>query len=144
MRVMSFVAAAAIAVVAATGCSSSSKSSSGTSTTGGSVCTSRANLKTSVAALTDPQVLKEGKASVQSAVDTVKTDFDALASSVKATYQPQVDAVKSAMTGLQTAVGNFGSGNALGNLQAVGSAVSNVGTTTTALVTALKAECPSS
>ena len=146
MKIKILVAAAVIATLALAGCSSSSKSSSSTTTTTtttsttttsssssnsstsiasgkASVCAARANLDQSVTALASPSLLTGGKSAIQSALDTVKTNLDAVASSAQATYKPQVDAVKSALDELQTTVSNFGSGSTVQNLQAAGSAI---------------------
>ena len=89
-------------------------------------------------------LLTGGKAGIQSAVDTVKTNLDAVSSSAQATYKPQVDAMKSAVSDLETAVSKIGSGSPTQTLQAVGTAITKVGTTSAALVTTLKTACPSS
>ena len=144
MRLRSFIiAVTAIAVVTVTGCSSSSKSSSGTTTTLRTVCTELSDLKASVAALTNPQVLTEGKNGIQAALDAVKADLDRVAAAAGANYKPQVDAVKSSVSDLQTAVDNLGNGNPPTNIQAVGTAIASVGATAATLITALQAGCPS-
>ena len=109
-----------------------------------SVCTARSDLKSSVTALTNPALLTGGKAGIQAALDTVKTNLDAVASSAKSVYTPQVDAVKSAVNDLETALSKFGSGSLTSNLQAAGTAIASVGTTAAALIATLQAECPSS
>jgi hypothetical protein len=139
----------AIAVIAVAGCSSSSKSSASDTTTTvasgkASVCTARANLKQSVTALASPSLLTGGKAGIQSALDTVKTNLDAVSTSAQDVYKPQVDATKSAVSDLETAVSKIGSGSPTQTLQAVGTAITKVGTTSAALVTTLTAACPSS
>ena len=101
----------------------------------------RTNLKSSVTALADPALLTKGKAGIQSALDTVKTNLDAVSSSARSAYQPQVDAVKSAVDDLETALGKFGSGSTASNIEAAGTAIASVGTTASALVSALQAEC---
>ncbi len=146
MKLRSLIAVGAMAAMAVAGCSSSSKSSSSTSTTAAAgkaaVCTARASLKDSVQALANPAVLTGGKSGVQSALDTVKTNLDAVSSAAGDTYKPQVEAVKSAVSGLQTAVSNIGSGSPTQTLQAVGTAITKVGTTSATLVTTLKTACP--
>jgi hypothetical protein len=148
MRMSSVVAVAAIAATAIAGCSSSSKSSAGTTTTIASgkqsVCTARDTLKQSVTALANPALLTGGKAAIQSALDTVKTNLDAVGSSANQVYKPQVDAMKSAINDLETAVSNIGSGSPSQTLQDVGAAITKVGTTSAALVTTLKTACRSS
>jgi hypothetical protein len=142
------VSAIAVMVMAVAGCSSSSKSSSSSDTTTtagkGAVCTARASLKQSVTALANPALLTGGKAGIQSALDTVKTNLDAVSSSAQDVYKPQVDATKSAVDDLQTAVSKIGSGTPSQTLQAVGTAIAKVGTTSGALFTTLKTACPSS
>ena len=100
--------------------------------------------KDSVAALANPVLLAGGKAGIQSALDTVKTNLDAVGTSAGQVYKPKVDAMKSAVNDLETAVSNIGSGSPTQTLQAVGTAIAKVGTTSAALVTTLKTACPSS
>jgi hypothetical protein len=151
MKVKCLGAVFAMTAVAVTGCSSSSKpsssSSSGTTTVASGkqpVCAARANFKESVAALATPSLLTGGKAAIQSALGTVKDNLAAVASSADAVYQPQVDAVKSAVNDVTTALSEFGNGNVTQNVQALGTAITNVGSTSAALVARLKASCPSS
>ena len=148
MKLRSFVAAIAFSAIAVAGCSSSSSPSATSETTVASakqaVCTARTDLKASVTALANPALLTGGKAGIQAALDSVKSNLDAVASSAKSDYKPRVDAVKSAVNDLQAALGNLGQGSATSNLQAVGTAIANIGTTAAALVSMLQAECPSS
>ena len=103
----------------------------------------RDNLKSSVTALSNPSLLTGGKAGIQSALATVKTNLDAVPSAAKSSYEQQVNAVKAAVDDVQTALGNLGSGSVTSNLQAVGTAITSVGTTAAALIADLQAECPS-
>lgn len=151
MRVKFLVAASAMAAMSFVGCSSSStssstSSSSATTVTSGKdpVCAARANLTQSVTALTDPSLLAGGKSAIQSALDAVKKNLDAVFASAGDVYKPQVDAVKSAVDDLQAAVSNLGSGDVTQNLQAVGTAITKVGSTSATLVSTLQAACPSS
>jgi hypothetical protein len=146
MTPKSLAACGAIAVIALTGCSSSKSSSSSTTVASGkqAVCSARANLKQSVGALADPALLTGGKAGIQSALDTVKKNLDAVSSSAQQVYKPQVDAVKSAVSDLESAVSKIGSGSPTQTLQAVGTAITKVGSTSATLVTTLKTACPSS
>ena len=125
MKLKLLVAAGAVMALAIGGCSSTSTSSSSSTTTSvaagkQSLCTARTNLKSSVTALANPALLTGGKAGIQTALDTVKTNLDAVASSAQSTYQPQVDAVKSAVNDLETALGKFGSGSTASNLDGGG------------------------
>ena len=99
--------------------------------------------RASVKALANPSTLSGGKSSITAAADKVKSDLDALGSSVEADLKPQVDAVKSAVQGVETAVGNFGNGSLSENLQKTGDAIAKVGTTAGALESSLTSECPS-
>jgi ABC-type Fe3+-hydroxamate transport system substrate-binding protein len=132
-----------VAVLAACGSSSGSSASSSTTTAKQSVCSAKTDLTSSVKALTNPSVLTGGKSGITQAVDTVKTDVDALGQALKAGLKPQVDAVKSALDGLQSAVEDLGNGSASSNLQAVGNAISKVGSTSADLASALQTRCPS-
>ena len=156
MRFTRSVACIAIAAAALVACSSSSSksSSSTTSTTkskststtsgGSSTCAAKTDLQKSVQALKDPSLLLQGKDAITAAVDDVKTNLDALAADAKSDVQPEVDAVKSAISDLETAVGNLGNGSVSANLEAVGTAIAKVGSTSADLVNALESECPSS
>jgi hypothetical protein len=142
-----------VGVLTIAGCSSgNSKSSSTTSTTSTSsntlsptsdVCTSKDSLQSSVTALENPSLLTEGKSAITSALDDVKSNLDKLSTAAKGEAQPQVDAVKSALTELQDAVGNFGNGSVTDNIQKTGTAITKVGSTSADLVTTLKQRCPS-
>ena len=145
MKLKPLVVAFALSAIVLAGCGSTSTSSSSSTTAASSkqaVCTARDNLKSSVTALTSPSLLTGGKAGIQSALATVKTNLDAVASSAKSGYKPQVDAVKSAVSDLEKALGNLGNGSVTSNLQAVGTAIASVGTTAAALISSLQAECP--
>jgi hypothetical protein len=143
-----------VGVLALAACSSGgSKSSSTTSTTSASsttraassdVCTSKDSLQSSIKALENPSLLSEGKSGLTSALDDVKHNLDDLSTAAKDEAQPQVDAVKSALTQLQDAIGNFGNGSLSDNIKKTGDAISKVGSTSSDLFTTLKARCPSS
>jgi len=151
MSIKLLVVAIAMAAMTVTGCSSSSKSSSGSSDTTTTtaapnkqpVCAARTHLEQSVRGLASPALLTSGKAGVQSALDTVKTNLDAVSSSAQDVYKPQVDAVRSAIDDVETELSNMGNGNASANLQAVGTAIAKVGTTSATLSSTLKTACPS-
>ena len=147
MRLKLLVVCSVIASVGIVGCTSTSSSSSSSTTTTAvsgkqAVCVARDNLRSSVEALASPSLVTGGKAGIQSALDNVKTSLDAVASAAGAHYKPQVDAVKTAVSDLQTALSNFGSGSTTSNLQAAGTAIANIGTTAETLITSLQTECP--
>ena len=165
-------ASVAVLALAAGGCSSSSNTTTTSSSTAGStasstagsstsaakagsstatsypagkeqLCQARDQLKTSMEALTNPILLTGGADAIKGAVDTVRTDLNAVVAAGKEDYQPQVDAVQSSLQQLQTAVGNLGSGNLAQNLQAVGTEIAAVGNASADLFTQLKASCGS-
>jgi hypothetical protein len=153
-RLRSTVAGMAVLTIAAFGCGSSKSSTAPTSSNGAStstsypagkqqVCQARDNLKSSMAALTDPSTLTGGKSGITSAVDKVQSDLTALADAAKQGYKPQVDALRASLQQLQTAVGNLGSGNPGQNLQAVATQISNVGTAANELFGKLQTDCGS-
>jgi hypothetical protein len=147
--------ALALALGLAVGCSSSASTTSGTvsSTAPGSstgypagkeqVCQARDQLKTSLAALTNPIVLTGGKSGIQSAVTKVQTNLTALSTAAKQDYKPQVDAMQSSLNQLQTTVGNLNDNNFSQNLQSVGSAIVNVGSSANDLFSKLQTACGS-
>ena len=126
------------------GCGSGSKSSSTTTTTSAkqAVCASRSKLQQSVKALAEPSTLTSGKSGITAALDTVKQNLDDLASAAKSDVQPKVDAVKTAVDQLQTAVSTMSVGNLADGLQSVSDAIAKVGTTASSLFGALSAGCP--
>ena len=148
MKLKPLVALSAIAAIAViSGCSSSSSSSHTTTTVASGkqpVCAARANLQQSVTALANPSLLTGGKSAIQSALDTVKTNLDAVSSSAQQVYKPQVEAVKSAVSDLETALSKLGNGSPTQNLQAIGTAITKVGSTAATLVTTLQTACPAS
>ena len=96
-----------------------------------------------MAALTNPNLLKGGAAGIKAAISQVQTDLNALKTAAKGEYQPQLDAVQTALQQLQTAVGNLSNSQSSQNLAAVGSAIAKVGTTSAALFTTLQTSCGS-
>jgi hypothetical protein len=137
------VAATSVALVLV-GCSDDDNSGSSTTTSPKqAVCSARSELRQSLEALMDPSLLSEGKSGIQSALDDVEQDLDALGSAAKDAYKPQVDDVKSSIDQLQDAVGSLGDGTVTEGLQNVGNAIADVGTTTGTLIGDLETECPS-
>jgi hypothetical protein len=125
-------------------CGSSSKSSppvataattttSPTSSAGGNaaLCSAREQLKSSVQDLTNIDVVKNGTAGIQSALEKVKTNLEAVKSAAGDALQPQVKAFQDSLQTLQTAITN-GSG-----VTAIASAAKDVITTGSALLTSL-------
>ena len=111
----------------------------------GQYAPTRTDLKESVTALADPALLTGGKDGIQSALDTVKANLDAFGDAAGETYKPEVDATKSAVNDLESAVSDIGSGSVTETLQTRWyHRIANVGTTSAALMTKLTTACPSS
>jgi hypothetical protein len=147
------LAPAALALALAVGCSSSASTTSATVSSTAppttypagkeQVCQARDQLKSSLAALTNPSVLTGGKSGIQSAVTTVQTNLTAVSDAAKQDYKPQVDAMQAALTQLQTTVGNLNDNNLSQNLQSVGSAIAKVGSSANDLFSKLQTACGS-
>jgi hypothetical protein len=149
MKRSAIIIGALVATVALVGCgSSSSKSSSSsttsTTTTQDAVCSAKSELATSVKALADPTLLTGGKSGITAAVDTVKQNLDTLSAAAKADLQPDVDAMKSALTQLKASVSSLGDGAVGTGLTAVGTDITKVADSAGNLADALKTKCPSS
>ena len=146
MRCKALIAGVVVVTAAAAlaGCSDDdSDSSSSTSGSGKqAVCDARDQLETSVRDLTDPSLLTSGKSGIQDALDETQQDLDDFGSTAKDSYQPQVDEVKSAIEGLQDAIGDADTGSISESIQGIGNAISDVGAATDALATKLRADCP--
>lgn len=130
--------------VALAGCSDDDSGSSSTTSGSGeqAVCDARDQLESSVQDLTDPSLLTSGKSGIQSALDETEQDLEDLGDAAENAYEPQVDALKSSITELQDAIGDAGNGSFSDSLQDIGNAISDVGAATDALVTKLRADCP--
>ena len=87
-------------------CSDSKGDSKSTTTTTVSFCDERDALRTSVDKLKNVNVVQDGTSALNSAVSAVGQAVDALAKSGKSEIQPQVDAVKSSLSKLESAIGD--------------------------------------
>jgi hypothetical protein len=141
-RIVVLIVAACLAVAAA-GCSSDSDTTTSTTTAKQGVCAARKKLESSVTALGQSGTVTSDGAALKQGLGKVKKNLDALGSSVKADLKPQVDAVKSAVDDLQTAIAGIGDGSFTKNLQSLGTAIAKVGSTTGALTRSLNTDCPS-
>ncbi len=140
-------AAATLGLAVLAGCSSDDSSSTSTTnsaTNKDAVCSARTKLKNNLKSLEDPSLLTEGKSGIQSSLDSVEQDVNNLTDAAKSDYKPQVDAVKSAIDDLKSAIKDVGSGSLTDSIQAIGKAVTRVGSTTETLLNQVKADCPSS
>ena len=103
------------------------RSASSTSAPAGTaqLCQARDLLKTSLAALTNPSLLKGATSGIKAALSQVQNDLNALKAAANGNYQPQVDAVRTSLQQLEAGAGNMGHGQFAQNLPAVGSAKAN-------------------
>jgi hypothetical protein len=138
--VLALVTAAAC-TLAFSACSDDSSDSTSTTSAKQAACQDRDNLEQSVKSLENLSVVDEGKNGLESALKKVENDLDALGKSAKKAYQPDVDAVKSALDDLKTAVDDFGQPSVTQSVQDVGTAITKVGQTTETLDNAVKASC---
>ena len=125
------VAILAISAMAA-GCSKSSKPA---------YCTDASQLKSSVSALGDVDVAKNGVSALTSALDMVKTDATTLSTDAKTAFGPQTTALKNALSGLDTAIQTAKGQSVLAAAQAIVPAVSQVKTTASDLQNAVSGKC---
>jgi hypothetical protein len=125
--------------------SSTAKTSTSTSYPAGKeqICQARDQLRLSITTLTDQGLLAAGTTAIKASVDQVQTDLDAVKTAAKQDYHAQVTDLQDALTQLQTAVGNLGSGDAAENLRTVGKAVTATGAAAEDLFTQLKTACGS-
>lgn len=72
----------------------------------------------------------------------VKTNLDAAEASASPVLQPDIQQVKTAFAGLQTAASGLNAGNLTQKAPAIASALKEVGTATAALRTTLTQSCP--
>jgi signal transduction protein with GAF and PtsI domain len=91
-------------------------------------CDAGAQLRTSLTALADVDLLAEGTNGVKDAVDQVQTDFDALRDAATDATQDEVDALSQALDELDTAMSDLGGELTSENAVAVKAAIQNVGT----------------
>ena len=107
------------------------------------ICQARDQLRISVTALTDQELLSSGTDGIKASVKQVQTNLDAVKAAGKQDYQTQVTAMQSALQQLQTAAENLGNGNAAENTQAVGTAITATGAAAEDLFTQLSTACGS-
>jgi hypothetical protein len=122
---------------AATACSDDSNNgeSQSTTSTTASVCDQRNALSDAVDQLKNVNVIEDGTSSLEAAIDDVTQAVDALAESGQSAIQPEVDAVKSSLSELESALGDVGSNG----LQPVATAATETGEAASKLVTEVEA-----
>ena len=106
------------------------------------VCSDVAALRASLTKLTHIQITKGAASELAAAVGDVQSKLSKLAQDTKGQWNTQINAVKSALDKLQTAVTDLGNGS--GSITAVVSALREVATTTGTLLTTIGTGCQSS
>lgn len=145
--------AAAFMLVALTACGAGSTSSesssattqsspSATTATQDAACADAAALKSSLQTLTAVKPLQDGLTALNTAITNVKTSLHTAAASASAVLKPDVDQVKTAFGGLQTAASGLTTDNLTQKAPAINAALTQVRTATTALTTTLSQTCP--
>ena len=104
-------------------------------------CTDAANLKTSVSNLGNVNVAKNGLGSLQTALSSVKTDANALASDAKSAFPSQTMALQNSVSSLGTAITSAKGQPPLTAAAAVVPAVTQVKTSASALQSAVSGTC---
>lgn len=100
----------------------------------GDACADREALRSSVAALTDVDVVAEGTNGLTAAVDAVKSDLEKVRGSAGSELEPQVQAVQDAIAATEAGLDNLGEGGA----EEVSAGLSALSTATTALLASLE------
>ena len=100
--------AATATTATTTGGAASSSSSAGTGSA--QLCADRDASKSSVQALTSVDVVKNGTSGIQTALTKVKDDLAALKTSATADLQPEITALEDALSSLESAIKDTGSG----------------------------------
>jgi len=129
---------AAVLVLAtlATGCSSSSSSKP-------AYCAAASQLKTSVQNLGNVNINVHDLSSVNTAVSKVQADAKTFVSEAKSAYPSQTTALKTSVSGLQTAVKSAQAQPSVTTVAAVVSSVTQVKTAADNAQTAVKGKCQS-
>jgi hypothetical protein len=86
------------------------------------LCTARDELRASIGALTDVDVVRNGTSAITDALTTIKDDLAAVRAATGGDLQPQIDAFQQALDDLQAAIGDSGAvREVVAGVQAVGS-----------------------
>ncbi|HKY17190.1 MAG TPA: hypothetical protein VJM33_19845 [Microthrixaceae bacterium] len=109
--------------------SSSATTAAPTTEAEGDVCADRDALQSSVEELRDVDLTAEGTNGVEAAVGAVKEDLDALGTSVSDELEPEVEAVRTAVDELETAVDDLDSDGGVSNALAAVAAVARSAST---------------
>jgi hypothetical protein len=104
-------------------------------------CTAADKLKTSVSALGNADVVKNGLSSVSTAVSDVKTNATTFANEAKSTFKPQTTALKQSLTSLDTAIKSANGQSVLTVAKTLAAPLTQVKTSATQLLNAVSDKC---
>jgi hypothetical protein len=116
----------------AAGCGSSSKPS---------YCSSLSNLETSIKALPNVEVVKNGTSALESALQKVQSDANALVSSAKSDFPNESSAVKSSVDALSSTVEQLASSPSAALIAQVPGQVTAVANAAKSLSSATSSKC---
>jgi hypothetical protein len=139
-----YLIAVAAALLLLTACSSSGGSGSPSTSEAGTaqLCADAAALRSSLASLKNIDILAVGGNGVSSALADVQAKASALASH-KSSFQPQIDALKSAITQLTNTLQDLPTGSIATKATTIGSQLAAVGVAGQSLASAVTTACPS-
>jgi hypothetical protein len=109
--------------------------------TNAALCTSAANLKTSLHDLKNVNVRQNGTSAVSAQLTKIEQQLQTLKADAHGQYSAQIDSLSTALSGLKASLSAAGSQPNSTTLAAVGSSVAAVYTAGTALVTAVSSTC---
>jgi hypothetical protein len=120
--------AAPISGATSTSIASSSVASGSASTANAQLCADRDALKSSIQDLASVNIIRNGTTGLQTALDKVRANLQALKKSASADLQPDVTALEDAVTKLQSALNDVGA-NGIGGVVTAAKDVGQAGTT---------------
>jgi capsule polysaccharide export protein KpsE/RkpR len=128
---MTAVAVAAASIAALAGCGGSKPA----------YCTDKTNLQNSINQLKNVDVSSQGLSTLQNQLKNVENSAKALAASAKNEFGPQVDALKTSLSSLGSAVQTAASAPSAQSLSTVAAGVSDVQATFKTLANAVDKNC---
>jgi ABC-type glycerol-3-phosphate transport system substrate-binding protein len=139
------VAVAAVLVVGVAGCGSSGTGSSGGSAaaaqSSAAVCSAAVDLRTSMTALQQVDLVKQGTQAVQQAFGQVKTDIGSLADAARSQLKPQVAKVQADRDAVQAGVDAAKAAPNAQTLGALRTAVQTLGQDVQSLISSVGSTC---
>jgi hypothetical protein len=107
-------------------------------------CADAEALRSSLEALGNVDVARDGVNSLNSAIDDVRAKLNAAAAAASSDLKPQLDQVRTALGELQSAASGVTAQNVREKAPAIAQALRQLATSTSELTTALAQRCPSS